>query len=114
MKLYVDDVRECPEGYSLFRNSAECLQFIIDCVTVSINHPDEKFEIEVVSLDHDMGGAIGGDCINILNKLEYLCNTVEGFDEIISKIKFHLHSSNPVGVANMRAVIKKNGWKEMR
>ena len=27
---------------------------------------------------------------------------------------FHIHSRNPVGVANMRAIIEHNGWKEIK
>ena len=28
--------------------------------------------------------------------------------------KIHIHSMNPVGVQNMRAIIEKNGWREIR
>ena len=27
---------------------------------------------------------------------------------------FHLHSKNPVGIQNMRAIIEHNGWREIR
>lgn len=27
---------------------------------------------------------------------------------------FHLHSKNPVGIQNMRAIIQKNGWREIK
>jgi hypothetical protein len=30
------------------------------------------------------------------------------------EFRFVLHSANPVGVANMRRIIERNGWKEIK
>jgi hypothetical protein len=64
-----------------------------------------------------MGDSFGGDCINIMTELERISHSSlpkwEGFKEYINKIQFRLHSANPVGVENMRAVIKKNNWIEI-
>jgi hypothetical protein len=103
MKLWIDDVRPAPEGYVWCRSTNEALKFIC-----------HKFEIITeISLDHDAGEFqyLGGDFINVLNKMEELKHV---FNADFSHIKFFLHSANPVGVANMRAIIEKNGWKEIR
>lgn len=107
MKIWVDDLRPTPEGYVGFDTTNGALRFIV-------THIDE---VEVIDLDHDMGGNFGGDCINIMTELERICHSSapkwEGYKEHIEKIKFRLHSANPVGVQNMRAVIERNGWIEI-
>ena len=82
LKLYVDDIRPTPDGYTgyMTTNAGDCVKE-------------------------------GGDYINILKEMERLAH-VKKFD--FSHIKFRLHSANPVGVQNMRAIIEKNGWKEIR
>jgi hypothetical protein len=103
IKLWVDDVRPTPEGYTGFMTTNAALRFI---------HQNYNI-IDEISLDHDAGDCVkeGGDYINILKEMERLSRR-EGFD--FSHIKFYLHSANPVGVANMRAIIEKNGWKEIK
>ena len=63
--------------------------------------------LDEISLDHDAGDfAIeGGDYIKILNWLE----RVQNHFAWSLNCRFHIHSMNP----NMRAIIKKNGWKEV-
>lgn len=110
MKLWVDDVRPAPHGfyhaYSVNQaiNMIEVFQFYFD------NKFDENCpfteSIELISLDHDAGDYVnqGGDYIKILDWLE----------ETERNYPIHLHSMNPVGVGNMRRIIKRNGWKEVR
>ena len=43
MKLYLDDVRECPQGWTLVKTAPE----MIRCL--------ESSEVEEISLDHDLG-----------------------------------------------------------
>ena len=47
----------------------------------------------------------GGDYIQILNWLEMIHFT--------RPIKIHIHSMNPVGIQNMKAIIKRNHWEEI-
>ncbi len=106
MKIWVDDIRPAPEGYVLFTTVNEALRFIIQ----NCNN------IELIDLDHDAGDLScytygGGDFINILNELERL-SKVKGMD--FSHIKFKFHSANPVGVVNMRRIIERNGWTEVK
>lgn len=103
MKLWIDDVRPAPEGYIWIKSTNEALNFIV-------NHLKE---IEEIALDHDAGyyAGWGGDYINILKELERLAHkspaTFIGY-------KFSIHTANPVGAANMRAIIQRNGWQEIK
>ncbi len=38
---------------------------------------------------------------------------LENSNTVTDKFYFHIHSMNPVGVQNMRNIIKHNGWKEL-
>lgn len=102
MKLWIDDIRPAPEGYIWINTTNAALRFIRQNSQV----------IELISLDHDAGtySSWGGDYIEVLKELERLTH-VHKID--FSHIQFRLHSANPVGVANMRAIIQKNGWKEV-
>ena len=62
----------------------------------------------LIDLDHDAGAEVadGGDYIKFLDWLESEGYVDEGFT-------FHIHSMNPVGIQNMRAIIQKNGWREV-
>ena len=103
MKLWIDDCRPAPEGYIWLKSTNETLRFIINHV----------HDIEEVALDHDAGDYVneGGDYINILKEIERLARksptTFIGY-------KFSIHTANPVGAANMRAIIQQNGWEEIK
>lgn len=60
----------------------------------------------IIDLDHDAGDYAdrGGDYIKILDWLEH-----EGI--VDTGYFFHIHSMNPVGVQNMKAIIEHNGWR---
>lgn len=102
MKLWIDDVRPAPEGYMWCKS-------VIDAKMV-IKHPDlyatkSNRQIELIDIDHDAGGyaSDGGDYIKLLDWLE----------ETGRNYPIHIHSMNPVGVANMRRIIQRNGWREV-
>ena len=94
MKLWIDDVRIPPEGYTWCKSTNEAID------TIEKN----KDIIELIDIDHDAGDycADGGDYIRVLDWLEF-----SGLSYPV-----HIHSMNPVGVANMRLIIQKNGWVE--
>lgn len=103
MKMWIDDVRPAPEGYKWIKTVNEakthCCQHI---------DPNGVLQIEAIDLDHDAGEYAtygGGDYIKFLDWLE-------SKDWDCSKVKFHIHSMNPVGVKNMKAIIQHNNWKE--
>lgn len=96
--LWVDDLRDPPnrpgERYIIARsvNEAKCLI-------------EELCSFDIISLDHDAGdyASDGGDYIKLLDWLE----------ETGRNYPIKIHSMNPVGVANMRAIIEHNGWEEV-
>lgn len=120
--LWVDDLRDPPnrpdERYIIARSVNEAkekietmdqdmwMDYWIDGIPI-----DELQGFDIIDLDHDAGvyAPQGGDYINILNYLE-----VRAYKGYKVKSKFRIHSFNPVGVVNMRAIIERNGWEEIR
>lgn len=101
MKLWVDDVRPAPEGYIWCRTVNEVVSLIPDVERyVGIDC------IKIIDLDHDAGDFVqyGGDYIKLLDWLE----------ETGRNYPIRIHSMNPVGVANMRRIIERNGWTEVK
>ena len=105
MKIWIDDCRPAPEGYVWCKTVNDAIYRIAHCMRFYI-------PIELIDLDHDAGdyASEGGDYIEILNWMEKWCNSNYRLD----KIPIHIHSMNPVGVENMRRIIQKNGWREIR
>ena len=111
MKLWIDDVRPAPEGYVWCKSVKEAKKIIVGAYMAYAYflHKDANFPLpfEVLDMDHDSGDYCkdGGDFIEILKwfeKTQTPCPPIR------------LHSMNPIGVANMRAIIQRNGWKEIR
>ena len=99
MKLWIDDVRPAPEGYQWARS--------VTNARVRIRWSEQNnIPIELIDIDHDSGdyACQGGDYIKLLDWLE----------ETGRNYPIRIHSMNPVGVANMRAIIKRNGWVEVK
>ena len=116
IKIWVDDVREAPEGYIWAKSTRDALRKIV---------LEYKEEVELIDLDHDAGDFAkdGGDFINVLNELERLSRKTtivngarfHNFWHLkCQQITFRLHTMNPVGRENMRRIIERNGWKEIQ
>ena len=103
MKLWVDDMRPAP---------GDCFHEWVWCKAVNtaktIIEAAEKSgkEIELIDLDHDAGDYTndGGDYIKLLDWLE----------ETGRNYPIRIHSMNPVGVENMRRIIQRNEWTEVK
>ena len=113
MKLWIDDVRPAPEGYVWCKSVSKAKSVIAKLEYRNKKEQEEfwglRFEpdiIELIDIDHDAGeyASDGGDYIKLLDWLE----------ETGRNYPIRIHSMNPVGVANMRAIIERNGWKEIR
>ena len=111
MKLWVDDVRPAPNMYVWIKSvdeAKECIEFLerqlekvrSDLRSYSCNN------IEIIDIDHDAGdySRFGGDYIRLLDWLE----------QTNRSYPIHIHSMNPVGVENMRRIIERNGWTEVK
>lgn len=112
MKLWIDDVRPAPEGYiqcksvHAAKNAIEARE-LINGITWHYNNGVKELlkPFELIDIDHDAGECAnyGGDYIKLLDWLE----------ETGRNYPIRIHSQNPVGVQNMRAIIHRNGWKEI-
>ena len=92
MKLYLDDSRNCPEGYILFRPE-DLDEFYSLAASKSC---------EIISFDHDLGDNFptGYDILVRLEKMVYDGMLWEGGAPILM-----VHSSNPVGSERMGKAI---------
>lgn len=106
MKLWIDDVRPAPDGYVWLKSVEESKTFLFICERQVgyFRNPDAK--IELIDIDHNAGdyASDGGDYIKLLDWLE----------ETGRSYPIRIHSMNPVGVENMRRIIQRNGWMEVR
>ena len=111
MKIWIDGIRPAPEGYVHIKSANEAKQ----CITFAeeqyakrndVCYDCKNFIIELIDLDHDAGDYAydGGDYIKLLDWLE----------ETGRNYPIRIHSMNPVGVANMRRIIERNGWTEVK
>ena len=110
MKMWIDDVRQAPTGYEWFKTVDAAKKWIITferrvALLKAKGYVGPIPVIELIDLDHDAGDFVGygGDYIKLLDWLE----------ETGRDYPIRIHSMNPVGVANMRAIIKRNDWKEV-
>ena len=114
MKLWIDDVRPAPEGYMWALSVADA-KHIIKNAESFLKRGDKVFwedeighqlPIALIDIDHDAGdyANYGGDYIKLLDWLE----------ETGRNYPIRIHSMNQVGVANMRAIIERNGWTEVK
>ena len=108
MKLWIDDVRPAPEGY-IWIKSVRLGKWTIEKYEQMIRYGEEhnlkgKVVLELIDMDHDAGDYAndGGDYIKLLDWLE----------ETGRNYPIRIHSMNPVGRENMRAIIRRNGWME--
>lgn len=115
MKLWVDDLRPAPSGYIWAKSVNEAKTAILDFEEQKENALDEwdippigvwEATIEVIDIDHDAGDYYkdGGDFIKLLDWLE----------ETHRNYPIHIHSMNPVGIQNMRRIIERNHWTEIK
>lgn len=112
MKLWIDDVRQAPKGYVWAKSVNSAKEYIIaredfEGFPWMFSNGDVEIisKFELIDIDHDAGDFVhdGGDYIKLLDWLE----------ETGRSYPIRIHSMNPVGVQNMRAIIRHNGWKEI-
>lgn len=87
MKLWLDDIRPAPEGWTWAKNANQAIMLL------------QSAEVEAISLDHDLGDG-GGNGYEVAVFIERRAS--EGTEPPIWRI----HSANPVGVYKMRAALE--------
>ena len=106
--LWVDDIRQPPNNFYYKGEIVKWIHtFSVQMAKFILEAGEEKsLKYDLISIDHDAGdyAVYGGDYIELLNWLE----------ETGRNYPIRIHSMNPVGVANMRAIIQRNGWREVR
>lgn len=79
MKIYLDDVRDCPDGYILCRTAEEAIEYI------------KTGKVKFISFDHDLGEVpLSG--YDVATFIENMVQQKE-----ISCPCWSIHSSNPIG-----------------
>lgn len=80
MRVYLDDIREAPNGWTKITNYSDLIEFL----------EDYKDEIKEISLDHDLGEEkTGYDACKWMVENEYWIPIIR------------IHSANVVGIKNM-------------
>ena len=84
INLYVDDLRDCPEGYVVARNFKQAVYML------------ENYQVDILSLDHDLGEDDFGNLLPTgYDLVKYFC------ENGLRANKIYLHTDNPVGRENM-------------
>lgn len=90
---------EDAKDYIVAREALKGLRWYFSNDTNEVIQP-----FELIDIDHDAGEFGPPDYIKVLDWLE----------ETGRNYPIHIHSMNVVGVANMRAIIERNGWTEVK
>ncbi|MFZ0075118.1 MAG: cyclic-phosphate processing receiver domain-containing protein [Exiguobacterium undae] len=89
MNIYLDDLRDCPEGFTIARTMDEAITLF------------EQHEVDVLSLDHDLGEDNEGNLLpDGYDFVKYFCE-----NGLMAK-KIYIHTDNGVGRANMYETLK--------
>ena len=100
--IWLDDMRPIPEEIDhskyVWYITAEGMIKDFSQITKHFN------EIDYISLDNDLG-ADNMEGYKVLDWLESL--------QIDIPFGIHIHTANPVARERMRAIIQRNGWKEI-
>ncbi len=89
VRVWLDDVREMPEGFDIHVKTA---QEAIDLISQN--------RVVKISFDHDLGTELTG--YDVAKKIEELA-----FNSKISQVEWSVHSQNGVGAENIKRAMKK-------
>lgn len=89
INLYVDDLRDCPAGFTIARNVDEAIYYL------------ENYHVYILSLDHDLGEDEEGNLLPTgYDLVKYICENGLRADKI------YIHTDNVVGRENMYQTLK--------
>ena len=99
MKLWIDDIRPAPEGYKWAKSDMSAI--------ICIRYREvDGCPYELLDVNNNKGkyAPLTGVYINLLAWLE----------ETGRDYPIRIHSTDPTEIANIRAIIERNGWKEVK
>lgn len=109
MKLWLDDVRPCPVGWTWVKTADDCTK------KLSEGHKDPTFAVEELSLDHDLSVEhyLAGESTGYMGEDTYSgCREKTGYDVCLWMAEhdiwpplIRIHSASPVGRERMKGVI---------
>ncbi|WP_342577306.1 cyclic-phosphate processing receiver domain-containing protein [Psychrobacillus sp. FSL K6-2843] len=89
INLYVDDLRDCPKGFTVARNIEEAINYL------------ENYKVHILSLDHDLGEDKDGNLLPTgYDLVKYIC------EKGLRADKIYIHTDNGVGRENMYQTLK--------
>ena len=91
MKIYLDDIRNTPDGWVRCYWPNEVLSLM------------DTYLVEEISLDHDLGDDSRGTGYDVLLRMEEMSR----FGQLKYLPKITIHSANPVGKQKMLIAINK-------
>lgn len=88
MKVWLDDERPIPAGYDIHvKTAGEAIELL------------KTGNVELISLDHDLGGvATGYDVAKWIAEAAY--------HNSLPKVKVRIHTMNPIGRENIKSTIR--------
>ena len=98
MRIWLDDIREMPDGFDVWcKDTFHALRLIVDR------------KVSYISFDHDLGcknGQTGYDLASAIEELAYY--------KIVAPIAWDIHSANPVGRKNIEMAMRsaERYWKQ--
>jgi hypothetical protein len=89
MKLYVDDLRDCPSGYTPAKTMEQAIAFL------------QNNTVDILSLDHDLGEDENGNLRPTgYDLVKFMC------EHGLRANKIYIHTDNVVGRTNMYETLK--------
>jgi len=105
MKLFVDDLRKCPEGWTLARNNTDAIRLLATGY------------VEEISIDHDICVPFHGEISEPVRRRLQIGG--ETFQPVVYYIALmseatrpkviHFHTANPAGAMRMQGILQDAG-----
>jgi len=84
INLYLDDLRDCPQGFVVARNIEDAIRIL------------KEYEVDILTLDHDLGEDENGNLLpSGYDLVKYMC------ENGLRANKIYMHTDNSVGRENM-------------
>lgn len=112
MKLYIDDLRPCPEGWTLARTVTEAIRILAtqDVTEVSIDHDISHAIALNLSPDRSLKGIVRPyPCGETFEPVAYFLREKYGKLTIPERPKITIHSANAIGANRIQQILHSAG-----